>query len=1675
MKAKTKNNHDVFTKATDFLGAVSSGVDSRTGIYSVNLNLATLTSHKGLGPDFDLNLRYSPLSYDNYGFGKGFSIGVTIYDRSMKILKLYTGEQYKIEDSKKSNDDVRVLGLKICHFKFKKINNNEYVVSYKNGRKEYLKGAGDAAEIKTVYKIISLTQQTLCLEWDYSWERGVRLISVHNEGEISGSLINIEYTEESKSTVQVYKNTKEAYGVELIFFNNYLTKMKSFGINNTVRGSNVHEWTFAYTDSSDGPLFQSWGRWLNKVSYPGGMTEKAKYNYESGHAFPSTSNLPDLPYVKTFERFLDETMHSLVAKSDYKFSKENFLGGNTSYRWGSQGVDENGLEYIFTLWKLNPEYTYSCTETRVIDSKDNKQKEIITSTYNIFHLMVLQRNTDGIDTITNSVEYYASTYSSPVSQPANLTMPKKSIQTIKNRRGEQTILCTDTQYDEYANMTAKTVKRQLDGTLVEPSVKIEYYYGAEEKKENDIELCCPSDPDGFVKYIKSITVSPLTKKNNEEIKTQYFSYKDIGSGVIQKIRESQINSLNTVTTTFFYDTTEGNFGRVTGKEHVLTRGKKTHKSLTTYNYTDEENSYAQHITYVAFDSKKASDDKKQSSAIFISKYTGRILKEIEPTGLVTEYEYDYIGRVINKRTKTNDSEEMVERYIYFLNLKGTYPIKTLHIHSDGVQTLHELDSLGRIAQTRINTEGDDGELFTSWPVIEKYEYDLKGRKIKETRFDYLRNETVFKNIMDKSVAYKYDIWGNECQRITSSGLTEIIEFDPVAMTNTFNFNDNKGKPLLGEIIEKINHLGSKLEVTQYSLDKKEAITSSMSRDGWNRVVNKINAYGKKLLQEFDCYDRVIKETRYDGNQFIYEYASFSTESYLESIEIEMRSDHTENDKNAMQAPAVRSLIGKKQYDGLGRLTENKAFSRRWSYEYDTDTSPSPSKIIDPSGIVKIVKYENILGQKVKEADISPSDSKLCNEKFKYNKITGSLLEGIGNNCIVKRDYNKSGFLQSESLSFDAGMAKGIQYKWSLGGLLFLMTDSYGFSQENLFDEFGRVVQVKGDKVDITYKYDELSRITSKIALKKDKTHQIETTISYDEFGRESYRKLHDTLHTANTRIIRQSWDKLNRLILKDIFSLNNGEENKILTEKYEYNSNGFIVAYNCIKFNDEGLPHIPTDKYGNIIVHESYEYDSFGSVIKNTKNFLPSKGDSNSIENSNNAVFVYDSTERTRLVELTNTHKSYPSRLKFEYDLNGNMIAFGKNTLAYDAMGRVNKINDQPYIYDALDRMVKAGEKERLYSFRQLRSENGDRVSRTSLFVGHYGAESHQGDIVLTACDGKESCIYAANSDRGEWQAYSVYGESNATRTSLSFTGFNGDHHEDTLNAYVPGSGYRLYSPDLMRFITPDSPFNSPFGSAGINPYTYCLGDPVNNADPTGQISWQGWVSMMAGGIGLMMTVLTGGLSIVAAGGIMATSLAIGATAASLISGVTAIVGTAISGVSPEATRILRWVSLGTGLLSFSSGVAGMAQGIYKAMGELGLKTTLATMGFTSRVGLTLNTISYAAATASYSISLTKRILDQTALAKSRLNTILGHIGFGVGIISDAASISHFTLSKAMPRSYSWDVPRSTTMDEISLRSLTPGGNSLEANIPGSYAHYSEVFIPQINNFFLHIPLQARS
>ena len=168
------------------------------------------------------------------------------------------------------------------------------------------------------------------------------------------------------------------------------------------------------------------------------------------------------------------------------------------------------------------------------------------------------------------------------------------------------------------------------------------------------------------------------------------------------------------------------------------------------------------------------------------------------------------------------------------------------------------------------------------------------------------------------------------------------------------------------------------------------------------------------------------------------------------------------------------------------------------------------------------------------------------------------------------------------------------------------------------------------------------------------------------------------------------------------------------------------------------------------------------------------------------------------------------------------------------------------YEYDPLDRIVglKPLEKEgcqRFYCNGRLVTEiqglsqcsivqQGDQLLAQQLRQG----ESVQTDLLVT--DRLRSILRIMGRRLQHPITYTPYGHMPPESGLTSMLGFNGERRDLLTGCYLLGNGYRAFNPVLMRFNSPDS--LSPFDKGGLNPYAYCLGDPVNRSDPTGNVAW---------------------------------------------------------------------------------------------------------------------------------------------------------------------------------------------------------------------------------------------
>uniref|UniRef100_UPI002B055E78 SpvB/TcaC N-terminal domain-containing protein n=3 Tax=Enterobacterales TaxID=91347 RepID=UPI002B055E78 len=89
-------NESFSSQTSNFISAMSTDVDPRTGQFMVNLPVVSLVGNHQLGPELPLSLSYSSLNNINSGFGTGFALSLTQFNNKTYLLELSNGEKYRV-------------------------------------------------------------------------------------------------------------------------------------------------------------------------------------------------------------------------------------------------------------------------------------------------------------------------------------------------------------------------------------------------------------------------------------------------------------------------------------------------------------------------------------------------------------------------------------------------------------------------------------------------------------------------------------------------------------------------------------------------------------------------------------------------------------------------------------------------------------------------------------------------------------------------------------------------------------------------------------------------------------------------------------------------------------------------------------------------------------------------------------------------------------------------------------------------------------------------------------------------------------------------------------------------------------------------------------------------------------------------------------------------------------------------------------------------------------------------------------------------------------------------------------------------------------------------------------------------------------------------------------------
>ncbi|WP_227443975.1 RHS repeat-associated core domain-containing protein [Pseudomonas cannabina] len=1501
----------VHSNALNFMSCLKSGVDPRTGLYNVSISMPDLQSNDLRGPGFRLDLSYSQLNTLDSGYGLGWNLQVSQYNPATQILSLSTGETFRV-DGTGSNGLLTMTEKKIDTFHFYKQDDTSYRVVHKSGLVEILKlHSSGNKKMAWAVKIIAPSGHSIALEHTVFNSSTYRLASITDD--LGQTLLAI-----ARSTTSVelklhpYAGTG---GTPLARFLMTLTGSAKHVSRITLPTENNASWRFEYGLENGNQSC------IKHVETPSGSSEDVYYQDE-GHAFPSSASRQPIPRVT--RHVIDPGLNQ--AKVDVRYTykdgqqrSRNFLGAGLPIAWEDNGLDN--------LYKYLQDYSYVCTESLWVDDKAVRS---IERTFNRFHLQALEVTTQNKNqqTVTTAYNILPGVHYSR--QPNDCQLPSEVTtrwQRLDEPERTRTETVTDT-YDRYGNLLVhtradgieevsswypaaggdgcpadtegfvsrlkeKVVKPAPSSQLGAPTLATRYRY-------RTLPALTGSElPDWIVPEIETLLQleSNGTSVELQKILLEYINQPDtpFQHGRTMKNTES-LNGKDTVTVYEYShasishsDSNNSNSNsssrknkgkgkirikiRGKGKDRIKIKIKIKIKGKGKGKGNNKGNSKHLQVpvqlietTTIGFDNTRISKQQQQSLL------TGQVLLTLEE-GVEIRYVYDALNRVTKETIAPNSSagHEASREYVYTLCSAPGQQAEQVLVDARKVKTRSVMDGLGRaILVERDHIDSND---LQAMRMIHTAQYNAWNNVQDETDYDWFDNQQLFTT----RNTYSYDDWNRQSVITSDHGVQTHQYYDPTGneehngpVQKTW-VQSGDAEPLISGRSETwLNMFGKPDKIKSQNAAGQDLGSQTFLYDGMGRCTQQTDASDHKTQFSYDAWSRMVRTRLPDSSEAHREYELFSTTELPTSL-------------NVIHPDGItKTLTGEQKFDGLRRLTRTQAGQRVEHYEYEDGQMQVKTRTTAMGDAISYTYKRELTDQIV--SSTAPDDA----ARFDYDKVSARLVSATNQQGKRAYAYDAHNQLTEETWGDLQGRTWQTLHRTSLQGRAMYRTD---VEQKDVKNPVKGAVKdgvknsVKG--VETIYRYDEFGRLDSAIQ------SNVEVTIRYDPLGQPCEMTTHDTV--AGTRLInRMEYDDQGQEVLRTQIAGNHPVRtleqqwqpdglmrsrhlreagNTLLLEEFRYDTRGRLTG---VTYSGSNLPVHASDR---AILSQTFTFDELDNMTLSYTKFAD--------VSTETAIFRYgkagdpDSRDRCQLLGITYRPARATPDPTFSYDANGNQSADEHgNQLYYDSQSRLLRVEKptgetiNAYAYDSHDHLATTrngsdSEILRFYQGQQLSSTVQDNRRTQFLHIDEQpvGQQTigEPAETLLLLTDANQSVLAEFQQNTLRAAVYSAYGERHSDEALLSVAGFNGEVCEKDTGWYLLGNGYRAYNPGMMRFHSPDS--LSPFGAGGVNPYTYCLGNPIAWRDPTGHdaSSQSGRLrrpdedaipAEMQGGIGMMTWVM---------------------------------------------------------------------------------------------------------------------------------------------------------------------------------------------------------------------------
>ncbi|QUM86840.1 RHS repeat protein [Moritella sp. 28] len=971
-------------------------------------------------------------------------------------------------------------------------------------------------------------------------------------------------------------------------------------------------------------------------------------------------------------------------KKSYSYSAKNFLGS---------GLANYKVGYD-SLIETREDYEYWSTET--------SPGKTIKQTFNKYHQMI---NEELTDSDTNNVmqetviTYYSDTKIKFDEQPAQYLREKETNTTFyDNNVSRCETLKTD--YDIYNNLT---LARDAYGI----AESYEYY--------TPQELDSPSP---FPFYVKEKTVSSWSTytpegtiiPTNETLYT-YLPFPSLTDGKTfllldvqrklmsgKEVEKQKMTYVDQVSNPELHSQLE--------KEDVTTAAAE---SIIDYQYdlTDDHLTINKTTTFIDTNPMRKPIGPFNASST-LSLHHGFEVGTKDELGATVSYKYDLLGRVKKEVYSANTKYEITKLYDYLSDKNK------LHITiSDQTKERYEFDSRGN--EIEYYATDSSGKL----KHIRSKEYNAQALLETESIYDdFGEGEVKISNV------YTYNIWDEVTETQRPTGVIEAVNRNKAENSETNYLKSGTDK--ICKVKTYFNEQGEPIEIEYPDY------TIKNTYDGFGRLINTIDPNSIKTSYTLDDLGR-RKQITTAGTP---------------KLEVKNEFDPYSNEERVTVFKVNDVVIGKRDFDVLGRVVEESKSDKPTHFEY-SGANQKPTKVTQPDGSSTTFELYSIPDM-IKSSTASDG----AFNEFKYNHRGQAT---FSKNALIEitKEYYTNGQLKSQSqwdrtASYDT---------YSRQGKLIKCVDFFGVEEIKNYDEYHRLSSIEVGNVKVVLGYDKFDRVEYE-TISSQLSYDIENSYTYDNFSRLKRKET----KIDNNPYINQGYEYKNdgKLDKKTIVDLS-GHELSSLTESYEYDDYGRMINYNVTGVSG------PNYKDVGRIISQIFTFDCFNNIESVDTSFITDNG---SLK-SDKAVYTYDKNQL--LEEVAHSYEGIAD-YTISYDVNGNQLIDEQNRqYKYNSQGQLIGIldaNDEKltdYKYSAgnslIEQSVIGQEDIKLYYSQYsglLHEQQGNshtrllKVNNSPLirFVHHNDEIKEQ--ILITDCKG--SCINEISTNENKSHIYSPYG-----------------------------------------------------------------------------------------------------------------------------------------------------------------------------------------------------------------------------------------------------------------------------------------------------------------------------